>query len=144
MKRFIGVLSVALIIGVIAGPTAAMAGGNGAIATPFVASYTNTYYVTTHLECSGAHVALQKANNTFFKDDESCLITGDTSGFVAGTYTSDPGSYFGNVPPYGNHAFAWASDFPGENGAWATSWTVTISLNPDGSVNFNIDAYYAA
>ena len=144
MKRLIGLTSAALIFGALIGPSTAMAAGNGAVATPFTAAPYTTG--TTTWACSGAHIVQTQANNSFYKDSETCLITGDTTGYVAGTYSSDPNSPYGPntgiLPPYGY--ITWNSDFTTEFSAAATSWTVTISLNTDGSFTANIEAYYAS
>ena len=139
MKRLIGLTSAALIFGALIGPSTAMAAGKGAVATPFTeAPYA---FGTTTWACSGAHIVQTQANNSFYKDSETCLITGDTTGYVAGTYSSDPNSAWGTVPGIGY--VQWSSDSPLESGALATSWTDTISLNTDGSFTANIVAYYA-
>jgi hypothetical protein len=143
MKKLTGMIGAMILIGVVAMPTAAMAGGNGATSTPFKASYaTSENGINIYSVCSGTHVVLQKPNNTFYKDDETCLITGDTGGFIAGSYSNNPGSPYGNVPPVGLSGVG--SDSTVEPGALATSWTVTISLNRDGSVNEHIEAYYSS
>lgn len=143
MKRLIGLTSAALIFGALIGPSAAMSAGNGAVATPFTASYQSTFKgIITSNVCSGSHIAQTKTNNSFYKDSETCLTTGETSGFVAGTYSSFPGSPNGIIPPYGPSSFR--SDSSVEPGALAISWTMTISLNTDGSVTENIVAYYAS
>jgi len=101
---------------------------NGA-ATHFNATYTNVATWT----CSGSHVV-----NKTIKDSETCVLSGDTSGFVAGVFTSTNG--IGTLPPFG--PVQWVSDYTG--GATATSWTITMVNNLDGTFTANIVAYYAS
>jgi hypothetical protein len=101
--------------------------------------FTATYTVslngspTSTWTCSGVHI-----NNKTFKDSETCVISGDTTGFVAGTYTSGTGGW-GNLPPFGS--VQWTSDF---NSAIATSWTITIVDNGNGVFTADIVAYYSS
>jgi opacity protein-like surface antigen len=96
MKRFIAVLGLAAAFSVIA-----VAGGtasNGK-ATPFKVSYSYTSVPGAQWTCSGARVV-----NKTTKESETCLISGDTTGFVAGTYSGNP---TGNLPPLGA-TFQWS------------------------------------
>ena len=91
--------------------------GNGA-ATPFKATYN---FGPATFTCSGAHVV----NRNYIKDSQTCFVTGDTTGFVAGTYSGNPSGF---IPPCGT--CFWQSDF---NGVFATSWTETLTDNGDGT-----------
>jgi hypothetical protein len=106
---------------------------NGA-ATQFKTTYTNVATWT----CSGSHVI-----NKTIKDSGTCVLSGDTIGFVAGVFTSTStdasGFGWGNLPPFG--VTAWASDY---NAVWATSWTITMVNNLDGTFTAKIVAYYAS
>lgn len=55
------------------------------------------------------------------QDVETCTITGDTTGFIPGTYSGAPD---GDLPPLGT--ISWVSDY---DGADALDWTITISAN---------------
>lgn len=109
-------------------------------ATPFKATYP-----TPSLDggfstwtCAGAHVV----NHVSFKDSETCLVTGDVSGYAAGSYSGSPrGPLAGSV--FGANT-EWGSDSPLENGAAATSWTITLIDNGDGSWTVDILAYYSS
>jgi hypothetical protein len=79
--------------------TIPVAASNGA-GNHFTATYANG---STTWTCSGTHVA-----NKVIKDVETCLVTGDTTGYVAGTYTGTEGAYApcadGNFPPSGTRS----------------------------------------
>jgi hypothetical protein len=106
--------------------------------------------------CAGNRIV---SNGAGTKDVESCLISGDTSGYVAGTYKSDPklgvgvggpcnGLAVGFIPFINellgiptNQVACWYSDF---DGAGATKWTLTFADNgtsPD-TWTLSIVAYY--
>ncbi|SRR6266540_773947 len=106
----------------------AVASANTGAATPFKAEYAvgGAYWT-----CSGARVD----NPVSVKDSETCLVSGNTAGYVAGTYTGSP---YGNFPPYGT--VGWQSDF---DAALASSWTLTITDNGDGTFTVEIVAYYS-
>jgi hypothetical protein len=79
--------------------------------------------------------------NKTTKESETCLISGDTTGFVAGTYSGNP---TGNLPPLGA-TFQWSSDyFFGLDGSFvpATSWTVKVTDNGDGTFTLDAVSYY--
>jgi uncharacterized protein YcfJ len=123
-------LAAAVVTTALTAPTAALA-SEGA-ATPFKATYTAPAPVgVSNWTCSGAHVV----NRVSVKDSETCLISGNTVGFVAGTYVGNPNA---NVPPFG--VTGWFSDY---NGAVATSFTATIVNNGDGTFTQYLTAYYA-
>lgn len=108
---------------------AAAVPGHGS-ATPFTASYTSG---ATHWDCSGARIV--NSNTGTVKDSETCLLSGDTSPLVAGTYTGDPyGTVFGLPNPV-----RWKSDY---DGTIATSWTSTFVDNGDGTWTVDAVAYY--
>ncbi len=119
--------------------TALANNGNGA-GTAFKASYstgaidggTNTW------TCSGAHVV----NNVSFKDSETCIVSGDVTGYANGTYSGNPAGFVaGSIFGAGTE---WSSDFAGELGAIATSWTIIESDNGDGTFTLDIVAYYGS
>jgi hypothetical protein len=133
MKRFLVLFLVlgALIAATLGLPTAATA-ANGATATPFKpAPYQIAGSIWT---CSGSHVVLSKPHNSFVKDSETCLVTGDLTGFAPGIYTGNPS---GTLGP--NNGVFWTSDF---NGAQATSWIITILDNFNGTYTALVVAYY--
>ena len=110
-------------------PAAALAASGAA--TPFKATYTAPAPVgVSNWTCSGAHVV----NRVSVKDSETCLISGNTAGFVAGTYIGDP---MVNIPPFG--VTGWISDF---NGVESTSFIATLVNNGDGTFTLDITAYY--
>src|SRR5207249_4258670 len=75
---------------------------NSGVATPFKAAFSAaTPDGFADFMCSGAHIV-----NKTVKDSETCLITGDTNGFVAGTYFGNPTA---DIPPLG--VVPWFSDF---------------------------------
>ena len=86
---------------------------------------------TATFTCSGAHVVTKN----FIKDSQTCLVTGDTTGYVAGTYSGSPAGF---VPPCG--ICFWQSDF---NGAIATSWALTVTNNGDGTFTIDALSFYA-
>jgi hypothetical protein len=96
----------------------------------FTANY--QYNAGTFWTCSGTHVA----NNNVFKDNETCLVTGNTTGFVAGTYTTGMA-----LPPFG---VGWSSDYPPEAGALAISYTITETNNGNGTWTVSITAFYSS
>jgi hypothetical protein len=140
MKRLLLIAGLAIAaLGFSAGPVLAN-NGSGA-GTAFAASYglPASDGGTTTWTCSGAHVV----NKVSFKDSETCIISGDLTGYVAGTFSGNPLGYFPPLfPLFG--LVPWFSDFPGENGATATSWTATVTANADGTFTQNIVAYYTS
>lgn len=88
--------------------------------------------------CSGAHVV----NKVSFKDSETCVVSGDVSGFANGTYSGNPAGFLaGSAFGAGTE---WGSDFAGEAGATATSWTIVETDNGDGTFTLDIVAYYSS
>jgi hypothetical protein len=108
---------------------AAAAPGHGS-ATPFKSSFD---FGGTNSDCSGARIV--NANTSVVKDSETCVVSGDTSYLVAGTYTGDPTG----ILPGSSDPVRWASDY---DGAIATHWTVTYVNNGDGTWTASIVAYY--
>ncbi len=107
-----------LLVAFIAAPVAA--------SSPTITKFTATYgsgptFTEATAHCAGLHVVTKKQ----ITDYETCLITGDTTGFVAGTYQTYPGAPVGNLPPFGEFT-GWFSDF---NGAGATSWKI-VEIGP--------------
>jgi hypothetical protein len=125
-----GVLAAALLTVAMTAPAAVFA--SEGVATPFKASYVTPTPIGDSLwTCSGAHVV----NRVSIKDSETCLVSGNTTGFVAGTYVGNPTT---NIPPFGPNA-GWGSDY---NGAVATMFTQTFIANGDGTFTMDITAYY--
>ena len=148
MKRYLaGMLAAAFAVGF---GTMSVSASNGA-ATPFKLQYLGT--ATSTWTCAGAHVV----NRVSIKDSETCLITGDTSPYVAGTFTSGticpstdqyPPSIqgtpaCGELPPYSAPGLPawWLSDF---NANPATSWTVVMKRNGDGTFTAVAVSYYSS
>jgi hypothetical protein len=123
-------LLAAAVVTALSGPAAVLA--SDGVATPFKASYTTaTPFGVSIWTCSGAHIV----NRVSVKDSETCLITGTTTGLVAGTYVGNPTA---NIPPFG--VTPWGSDY---NGALATSFRATLVKNGDGTFTLDIVAYYS-
>ena len=100
------------------------------VATPFKAAFSAaTPDGFADFMCSGAHIV-----NKTVKDSETCLITGDTNGFVAGTYFGNPTA---DIPPLG--VVPWFSDFNSEQ---ASRFIATFVDNGDGTWTMYIVAYY--
>jgi hypothetical protein len=130
-RSFLALIGVAglLVASAVLASGAAAVPGQGS-ATPFKASYNSG---ATHWECSGARIV--NSNTGTVKDSETCLLSGDTTSLVAGTYTGDPyGTVFGLPNPV-----RWKSDY---DGAIATTWTSTFLDNSDGTWTVNAVAYY--
>jgi hypothetical protein len=119
---------------------AAASASNGA-ATPFKVSIPG-------YSCSGARVV----NSQVTKDSETCLA-GAENALPPGNYTSSPCPLrpergcidFGIFGP--GILTTWYSDYdyfvsPGGGVLWATSWTITIKANRDGSQTWTIEAIY--
>ena len=84
-----------------------------------------------NMVCTGVRIA----NKVSVKDNETCLMSGDTDGFIAGTYRGNP---TGTLPPWGDDV-TWKSDF---DGRVATSWRITFVDNGNETFTANILAYY--
>lgn len=80
--------------------------------------------------CSGVHIV----NKVSVKDTETCLYSGDTTGYTAGKYQGNPTG----MNPWG-FVSGWRSDY---NGVAATSWKITMVDNGDGTFTSHIVAYY--
>lgn len=122
MKR----LSVLIAAFVVVLSVAAVAtANNGATTTPFQVSY-GTF------TCSGANI-VKSAPKAFVKDSETCIDSvGVADGFVPGTY---------------DLSGAWLSDYylfvaNPSTSVLATSATLVVTLNVDGTTTWNIVAYY--
>jgi len=125
MKKILALCAALALSVVMVLPVAATTGKGSA--TQFTAAYANG---TTTWTCSGVNVA----NKNVIKDNETCVISGDLTGYVAGTYTGSPYGYF---PTLGTSQ--WNSDY---NGALATSWTITLVDDLNGTFTANIAAIY--
>ena len=129
----------ALCVGLVGAGAASAKPGNGA-ATPFKLSYgpLPEFGILFHADCSGAHIV--NVNTGMIKDSETCLFSGDTSAFVAGTYSGDPA---GVVPWFSDEPTLWVSDYPGYTEfVFATHWTFTLVQNGDGSWTAEMVSYY--
>lgn len=147
MKRVLVSLVVAAVAAVGFGGVSALASSGKA--TPFKAQYPGLPNSTW--SCAGAHVA----NRISVKDSETCSVTGDTSGYVSGVFTSGqicpPGNppsivgtpACGQFPPFStpDQPVYWASDF---NGNLAISWSISLTANPDGTLTGTIVSYYSS
>ncbi len=140
MKRFLVGLMVAAVAAIGFGSVTAFANSGDGAGTAFKAMY-NVAAVdggTTTWTCSGAHVV----NKVSFKDSETCILSGDVTGYANGTYSGNPAGFLAGSP-FGAGT-EWASDFVGEHGAVATSWTIVETDNGDGTFTLDIVAYYAS
>lgn len=102
------------------GLTAALIATSSAAPPPTATAHFTAHYVVDGVDqwtCSGRHVISQGDRA---KDTETCLITGDTTGYatMVGTFTGHPNA---SLPRGGAHP--WHSDY---NRAVATSFTITI------------------
>src|SRR5690242_5466560 len=150
MKKFLASI-VATLVAIGLGAMTVYA-SNGA-ATPFKLQYPGT--ATSTWSCAGAHVV----SKVGIKDSESCLITGDVSPYVAGTFTSGQVCPANGNPPYPpavvgttvcgqfppfttpeEPAF-WISDF---NGNIATNWTIVMRNNGDGTFTADVVSRYSS
>lgn len=100
------------------------AGASSGSATPYTS--TGPGYV-----CTGTHVD-NKAQPP--KDAETCITQGQ--GATPGTYKGDPNA---NIPPFGE--VGWLSDYY-TSPVVATSFTLQIIDNSDGTQTWNVVAYY--
>jgi hypothetical protein len=124
-KLFVLAVSVCALAGL--GVAGAATADNGAVTTPFKASYQNGNAWYT---CSGANI--QKTGpKAFNKDSETCLASTDDGLYPVGTTTYGPG--------------VWASDyFFFTLNQFVIDQTVTITkvANGDGTFTLSIVAYY--
>jgi hypothetical protein len=121
-----------------AAPAGARAAANR---TSKVANYSATYPVGDAIwTCTGVHLVGKNFPGDATsggKDSFTCTITGDTTGYVAGTYTGEPGGFF---PPLG--PITWLSDFAPLAGEQANRWTLSVTDNGDGTFTVEGSAYY--
>lgn len=112
--------------------------GHGATVNHFSAAYANG---AMNFNCTGEHVFNKGPGG---QDDETCLLSGDTTGLVAGTYTNDLNNQYGStvgvLAPWGD--VVWTSDYY-STPTNASSWTICIANNGDGTFTMDIDAFYA-
>jgi hypothetical protein len=140
MKRFLVGLMVAAMAAIGFGTVTAFANNGDGAGTAFKAMYPSPGIDggTATWTCSGAHVV----NKVSFKDSETCVVSVDVAGYANGTYSGSPtGPVAGS--PFGAST-AWFSDFAGESGAMATSWTIVESDNGDGTFTLDILAFYTS
>ena len=122
MKRVFRIAVALALLVTLAVPAVALAAPGGS-ATPFQATYGDE----TMWTCSGIRIV----KGDVVKDLEECVLSGDTSWLVTGTYAGDPQ---GDDPPFDT---MWGSDY---DGATATSWTIRVAGN--GIFTLHIVAYY--
>ena len=140
MKRLVVGVMVAAAAAIGFGSVAAFANSGDGAGTAFKATYPSGAIdggVST-FTCSGAHVV----NKVSFKDSETCIVSGDVAGYANGTYSGSPAGFLAGSP-FGAGT-EWASDFAGENGAVATSWTIVETSNADGTFTLDILAFYTS
>jgi hypothetical protein len=125
MKR-LGVLAAVGVAALVVAANAAATDG-----TTFTASYTQN---GRDYRCSGTHFVTTVSS----KDVETCLVTGDTQGRVAGTYSGSPYGFFAGE----GSNIVWISDFDGTSRA--TNWTTTVVDNGNGTFTDHTVAYYPA
>jgi hypothetical protein len=121
-------IRIALLLGLLV--TNGVVHASGGKATPFKATYTDLLFNTLDT-CSGARVT---QGNGKVKDSETCVLSGDTSRVVAGTYAGAPKFCIPNNP-----CAVWSSDYDGQI---AKTVTITITNNGDGTFTMNVVAYY--
>lgn len=104
--------------------------GNG-VATPYTITFGPPLYPGPTWSCWGSRVV----NGNGVKDSETCVLSGDTSGVAAGTFSGDP---YGDL--FGTPQVRWASSFDVQ---MATRWTITVTDNGDGTFTAAIVAFYS-
>ena len=124
MKRVFRIAVALALLVTLTVPAVALAAPGGS-ASPFQATYGDETVWT----CTGVRIV----KGDVIKDEEVCLLSGDTSWVIPGTYTGDPQ---GDVPPLD---VMWGSDY---DRATATLWTMRIAGNGNGSFAVRIVAYY--
>jgi hypothetical protein len=140
MKRFLVGLMVAAVAALGFGTVTASANNGDGAGTAFKATYPSPGIdggIATWT-CSGAHVV----NKVSFKDSETCVVSVDVAGYANGTYSGSPAGFLAGSP-FGAGT-EWSSDFAGENGALATSWTMVETNNGDGTFTLDILAFYSS
>lgn len=105
-------------------PAVALAAPGGS-ASPFQVTYGDETVWT----CTGVRIV----KGDVVRDEEVCLLSGDTSWLIPGKYTGDP---VGDVAPFDG---MWGSDY---DGATATLWTIKVAGNGNGIFAVRIVAYY--
>ncbi len=152
MKRLLVGLAMAVLAAVLSSSVASAS--SGATVIHFNASYPSL--IGDLYDCSGSHI-VKTAPKALVKDSETCIVSGNVSTYYAGTFTSGiacpneyglpPGTECGTFPPYAAAPGAidalvnWFSDF---NGAVASSWTITLTRNPDGTFTNEVVSYYGS
>jgi hypothetical protein len=125
MKKVVRIAVAFALLVTLAVPAAALA-APGASGTSFKATYEFDETVYT---CTGVRIV----KGDVVRDEEVCLLSGDTSWIAPGRYTGDPQ---GDTPPFDT---LWGSDY---DGAVATSWTFVVAGNDNGIFSMKIVAYY--
>lgn len=124
MKKVFRIAVALALLVTLAVPAVALA-GPAQQSYPFKATYGDETVWT----CTGVRIV----KGDVVRDEEVCLLSGDTSWVEPGTYSGDPQ---GDTPPF--DAF-WGSDF---DGALANSWTFLVVGNHNGIFSIKIVAYY--
>jgi len=125
LKRLVGLVVTVAVASVLCTTSLAAANAaNGATVTHFSVAYPGDLAT-----CSGNRIE-QSSGHLFIKDVETCLTVIDF--YAPGTYSvTDP-------------LVEWCSDFDGfAECNPATSGTLTVSANGDGTFTWSIVAYYA-
>jgi hypothetical protein len=140
MRRFLVGFMVAALAAIGFGTVTASANNGNGAGTAFKATYPAGAIDggLSTFTCSGAHVV----NKVSFKDSETCIVSGDVAGYANGTYSGSPAGFLAGSP-FGAGT-EWSSDFAGENGAIATSWTIVETANADGTFTLDILAFYTS
>ena len=125
MKKVFRIAVALALLVTLAVPAVALAAPNQS-ASPFTATFEDGETVWT---CTGVRIV----KGDVIKDNEVCLLSGDTSWVVPGRYSGDPQ---GDVPPFD---FMWGSDY---DGLTANSWTFVVGGNGNGIFAVHIVAYY--
>jgi hypothetical protein len=137
MKRLL--LIAGLAIGALGFAASPVLASNAATTVKFTATYAVGAATWT---CSGKHIDNHGIPGS--QDNETCLVTGDVTGYVAGTYTGTLGAYApcadGNVPPIGDAL--WNSDYPPILGLCSNGWTIIETDNGNGTFTVAITAFY--
>jgi hypothetical protein len=111
---------------------ASASASSGATVTPFAGTYPGG--IAT---CTGNRITHTTGGTTFIKDVETCIVLAD--------FSEGPGTYDVNSPVVGG----WCSDFDSfltgdfTNCNLAVSGHLTVTDNGDGTVTWDIVAYYA-
>jgi hypothetical protein len=127
MRRLLLLLALASVLAL-----ASSASASGADVLHFAVTYPGGV-----ANCTGNRITHTTSGKTFIKDVETCIVNGDWNPFAPGTYDV-------NSPTIGG----WCSDVDGaifdfSTCNLATSGHITVTDNGDGTLTWDIVAYYA-